>query len=136
MMIHLVHGQALFDVRREIASRTLERTGSTVILHVTIQIPFVRRSKIAHDAFDHRHRMVFHVFAEARLDVRHIAAFLAPEEFRFVVFVAFVLDQLGSVKCLELTNGAFEQFVIRYFWTGTALRVSIRNIDGHWNRCV
>lgn len=44
-MIHLVHRQALLDVRRKVAHGTLEWTVSAMVFHVTIKIPLVLEKK-------------------------------------------------------------------------------------------
>lgn len=76
-MIHLVNGQTLFDIGREVTRRTSERTVAVVIFAVPVQVPFVRRSEITHVALYHRHRMVLDVFGEARFDMGDIGAFAA-----------------------------------------------------------
>lgn len=79
MVIHLVHGQTLFNVRRKIARRTSKRPVTVVILAVPVQIPFVGGSKIAHITFYHWHRVIFDVFGEARSDVGDVRAFGTTE---------------------------------------------------------
>lgn len=70
-----MNSQALLDVRREVARRTSERTVPVVIFAMPIQVPFVGRSEITHVALYHRHRVVFDVFGEARLDMGDVSAF-------------------------------------------------------------
>lgn len=94
VVIHLVHRQALLDVRGEVAGRTPERTLTVVVLAVAVQVPLVRRPEIAHLALYHRHRVVFDVFGEARLHVRYVSALGAPEVLRLHVLLAAVLRQL------------------------------------------
>lgn len=79
-MIHLVHSEALLDVRREVTHAAAERAAAAVVLVVPVQVPLVRRAEVAQRALDHRHRVVLHVLREARLEVRHIVTFFAREE--------------------------------------------------------
>lgn len=67
--------QTLLDVRRKVAGRTSECTVAVVIFAMAVQIPLVGRSEITHVALYHRHRMVFDVFGEARLDMGDVSAF-------------------------------------------------------------
>lgn len=74
-MVHFVYREALFDVRCEIARRTSESTVTIVIFAMSVQVPFVGCTEVAHIALDHRHRMVFDVFCVSRFDVGHVGAF-------------------------------------------------------------
>lgn len=74
-MVHLVYCKALFDIGCEIACGTSESTVTVVIFAVPVEVPFVGSTKVAHIAFDHRHRMVFDVFGVASFDVSYVGAF-------------------------------------------------------------
>lgn len=80
MVIHLVHGETLLDIRTEVALAALERATTTMVLIVPVQVPLVRGAKVTQIALDHRHRMVLDVLRVARLHVRHIGTFRAAQE--------------------------------------------------------
>lgn len=114
-MVHFVHGQALFDVRREVAGGAAEGAVSVVVLVVPVQVPLVRRAKVAEVAFDHGHGVVLDVFGEPGFDVGDVAAFGAAEKFGFDVLLFFVPGQLTLVARRERAERAFE---IGRFWFG------------------
>lgn len=78
-MIHFVNRQALLDIRCKIARRTSERTVTVVVFAMSVQVPLVRCSEIAHVTLYHRHRVVFDVFGETSFDVGDVRAFATPE---------------------------------------------------------
>lgn len=93
VVVHLMYGKTLFDVSGEVARRAPEGTLAVMVFAVTVQVPFVRGAEVTHVALDHRHRVVFDMFGEARLHVGRVCALGAPEELGF--------DVLGALVTLE-----------------------------------